>query len=278
MRLVPHDGRLVVDCHDSTARHASERATATLVERLHRKCRLATVLAETNEAVFRATNPRELFEAAVGITVDHGGLVMVWIATVSATGTVEPLAWAGGSAREHLDAIRVSTHDEPAGWGVVGLALRAGEDRCCEDISSDPSMAPFADAAARAGFRSAGAFPLLVDGSAAGVLAVYSSERGYFGEEEMGLVHRLAANVAYGWEALRRRADPRDAEVARRADRRLRAVLSAAPDAIVGVGSDGRIELANAAAERLFGWVATAWRAWGAWPAAWPTTSTTSSG
>jgi PAS domain S-box-containing protein len=48
----------------------------------------------------------------------------------------------------------------------------------------------------------------------------------------------------------------RDVTVARRTERRLRAVLESAPDAILGVDAAGRIELLNAQAERLFGWTA----------------------
>jgi PAS domain S-box-containing protein len=46
----------------------------------------------------------------------------------------------------------------------------------------------------------------------------------------------------------------RDVTAVRRTERRFRAVLESAPDAIVGVDASGRIELLNVQAERLFGW------------------------
>jgi PAS domain S-box-containing protein len=46
----------------------------------------------------------------------------------------------------------------------------------------------------------------------------------------------------------------RDVTVARQTEQRFRAVLSSAPDAIVGVNAAGEIELVNVQAERLFGW------------------------
>ena len=46
----------------------------------------------------------------------------------------------------------------------------------------------------------------------------------------------------------------RDVTVSRRTEHRYRAVLASAPDATIGVDSNGRIELLNAQAEKLFGW------------------------
>ena len=65
-------------------------------------------------------------------------------------------------------------------------------------------------------------------------------------------MHRLAANVAYGWESLQREADLRESEIAQRTAQRFRAVLSAAPDAIIGLSVDGNIQMANNRVYELF--------------------------
>lgn len=80
--------------------------------------RLATVLAEVNEAVYRAEEPEQVFRAATSIAVEHGGFVMSWIGLVEpATGVIVPVAWAGAGAEEYLQRIKVTIGDEPTGRG-----------------------------------------------------------------------------------------------------------------------------------------------------------------
>lgn len=253
VRAFPSPDGLTINFQDSSARHAADRALEALLDQSRRQQRLAAVLAETNEAVFRATSTEELFEAAVRIAVDQGGFVMSWIGVLDPlTGILRPVASAGTAARAYLEGIRITTADEPAGRGVGGTALRTGHEVCSNDIVTDPNMALWRTAAGRAGYRSSGAFPLLVDSQVEGLMSVYAAEPGYFDTEEIALVRRLTANVSYGWESLLREAALRESEVARRTTQRFRAVLSAAPDAIVGVSDAGTIELVNAEAERLF--------------------------
>ena len=254
VRAVPTPGGMTVDFQDSSARHAADRALGALLAQSRRQQRLAAVLAETNEAVFRSTSPDELFAAAVRIAVDHGGFVMSWIGVLDAgSGALTPVAAAGAAAHAYLDNIRITANLEPAGLGPAGVAIRAGTEVCSNDILVDANMALWRGAAAKAGYRSSGAFPLLVGGAVRGLMSVYAEEPGYFDTDEVLLVRRLAANVAFGWEGLLREEALRDSEVARRAAQRFRAMLAAAPDAILGVTPAGVVQLVNARAEHLFG-------------------------
>ncbi len=256
-RVFPSADGLTSYFLDSSERHSSAMEMEALLGHAQHQQRLATVLAETNEAVFRAKSPAELFDAAVRIAVEHGGFVMSWVGVIDESrGAISPVASAGAAAQEYLQGAVISLREDPMGMGVGGMALRSGVDVCSNDILLDENMAPWRDAAARVGYRSSGGFPLTVSGRVAGLMSVYSREPGYFSEERRSLVRRLAANVSYGWESLEREAALRESEIARRTGRRFRAVLSAAPDAIVGVDPQGTIELVNAQAERLFGWTA----------------------
>ncbi len=253
IRVFPSADGLTIVLRDSSARHVADRALEALLAQSRREQRLAAVLAETNEAVFRATSPQELFDAAVRIAVDHGGFVMSWIGILDpGTGDIAHVASAGEGADEYLAVARVTSRDGPYGRGVAGLALRSGAPMCSNDILEDDNMAPWRGPAARVGYRSSGAFPLIVGGDVAGLMSVYAAEPRYFDTEEISLVRRLAANVSYGWESLLREAALRDSEVARRTEQRFREVLSAAPTAILGVGGHRCVEFANGEAGRLF--------------------------
>ncbi|MDA8261333.1 MAG: PAS domain S-box protein, partial [Actinomycetota bacterium] len=257
IRVFPSPEGLTIYALESSEGRSSAAEMEAVLRQSQRQRRLATVLAETNEAVLRAESPEELFEAAVRIAVEHGGFVMSWVGILEQSrGVLVPVASAGAAAHEYLCGPVISVSEDPLGMGVGGLALRSGADVCSNDILLDENMAPWREAAARVGYRSSGAFPLKVSGRVAGLMSVYSAEPGYFSEEERSLVRRLAANVSYGWESLEREAALRESEVARRTGQRFRAVLSAAPDAIVGVDPKGSIELVNSQAESLFGWSA----------------------
>ncbi len=255
VRTLPSPDALTVIYHDATQRRAADEAIQALLGQLQRQRRLATVLAETNEVVFRAGSISELFHAATSIAVDHGGFVMSWIGVVDPeTGALIDVAHAGYGAEEYLRDASITAFDEPHGRGIGGRAVRLGEDQFSHDILVDADMGPWREAAARLGYRSSGALPLSIDGEVRGLLSVYAREPSYFNDHERTLVHRLAANVAYGWEALQREEDLRESDVARRTAQRFRAVLSGAPDAIIGLDADERIEMANDRVRDLFGW------------------------
>lgn len=254
VRTFPSPDALTVVFQDATQRHDADDAIRNLLEQLQRQRRLATVLAETNEVVFRARSVSELFAAATSIAVNDGGFVMAWIGVLDPqTGVLTTVAHAGDGAEEYLRDTSISALNEPHGGGTGGRALRLGQDQFSDDILSDASMAPWRDAAERVGYRSSGGLPLRLDGEVRGLLSVYTREPSYFNDDERNLVHRLAANVSYGWEALQREEDLRESEVARRTGQRFRAILAAAPDAMLALDHDGRIETANDRVHDLFG-------------------------
>ena len=201
--IFPSPEGVTVIFSDATQRHANEQSVRMLLDQLRRQRRLATVLAETNEVVFRATTRQQLFDAATRIVVELGGFLMCWIGELdNSSGDVHPLAWAGVGAREYLGQHQVSARVDATGQGIAGQALRSGVARYSNDVRSDDSMAPWREFAARVGYRSLGGIPLVINGVVRGAMLVYAAEPDYFNEEERDLLQRLVDNVAHGWEAL----------------------------------------------------------------------------
>lgn len=227
-----------------------ERASA---ERLRRLLRLHSTLAGAHEAVLRATTVAELFASACEVAVDNGGFRLAWIGTVRREDQVIVPAAARGPSRSYLDRIVVSAGGGPESRGPVGTAVRLGRPEV-RDVVADPLMAPWRSAALDAGFASVAAFPLALDGGAAGALAVYASEHNYFDAEVIALLERLVENVSYGWQALehdlaRRRSQAELLEQGRRLRQRFE--QTAVPSLTVDL--DGRVKEANPALSAVAG-------------------------
>ena len=191
-------------------------------ERFVRLRRLYSVLVETSEAVLRATTEDELLRVACRIAVEQGGFPMAWVGIVDdAAGVVRKVTSSGAGADGEMDWADVSLHDEGDARGPVGLAARTRRPSSINDINLVEGMEEWRSRARSHGYRSVGAFPILVDDRAAAVIAVYSNEARFFNEEEIRLMCRLTANVAFGWVGVVRDEQRRRSEAARRGSERL---------------------------------------------------------
>ncbi|HUY55088.1 MAG TPA: EAL domain-containing protein, partial [Candidatus Nanopelagicaceae bacterium] len=199
------------DCDDRPvcALTQAENVTAErdLRHRLQQTERLRTALAESNEAMLRATSAAGLWQEACRIAVQHGGLQMAWLGVVGDDGWVAPSAiW--GEDDGYLLHLRTSTRaDVPEGRGPVGIAARSRHPAVFQDIETEPRFRPWLEPARRVGFRGVACFPLVRAKRVRGMLTVYSDEAQFFDDEALNLLARLAANVEFTWETLDDRAE-----------------------------------------------------------------------
>ena len=229
--------------------------------------RLYSVLTHLRQAILRSHSRDSLLHEVCRIAVEDGGFRMAWAGFVNAeTLLVEPVAHFGFEDG-YLGAVRISVREEPEGRGPTGSALRQGRHFICNDIPWDAEMAPWREEAARRGYRSSAAFPLQVQDRPAGVLSLYAAEPGFFDSEYVELLKGVADDVSFALESLERDLLHRRAEQERarllfseqaalalaKAEAKYHELIEATPDAILEVDREGRILLANAATERLFG-------------------------
>ena len=193
-------------------------------EDLHRFNRALRTLSECNLAMVRATTEQELLQKVCNILVDHGGYRMAWAgyAERDEARTVRPIAVAGAD-EGYLASVKISWADEEFGRGPTGTAIRTRMPYVVRNILNDEHFVPWREDAARHGYASTAALPLIVNEQPLGVLRVYAEAPDAVDGEEMELLMELAGDLAYGVQALRTRAERAEAaEALRQSEERFR--------------------------------------------------------
>ncbi|MGC2415446.1 MAG: HD domain-containing phosphohydrolase [Stellaceae bacterium] len=221
VRMPSPDQRLLrASFVDITDRKAAEQA-------LHRLNRTLRTLSSGNEALVRATSEPELLEETCRVIVETGGYRMAWIgiAQHDVAKLITPAAWAG-EIGHYLKNARITWADERRGRGPHGRAIRTGEPQVTQNLRTDPTMAPWQEAARKSGFESSAVLPLKDASGVFALLAIHSAEADAFDADELKLLQELASDLAFGIRGLRE-------QVARKAlDKRWRTSLEATIGAI----------------------------------------------
>jgi PAS domain S-box-containing protein len=205
--------------------------------------RLYLLLTRINEAVARGGDPAKVCAAVCTILVREGGTRSVVVRIQDRIrATLVPLAssgptrgWVGGRSVELASA---QAH-----------SARAGRERrtvLIQDLETE-TLPPGAIEDARAvGVRSSVAIPLLDEGELIGVMTLYAGAHDHFDPELMRMLEQAGASVATLF--VRKRAARQRAE----SEARYGEMLAALPSA-VRVIQDGKVVMANPAAQRLLG-------------------------
>jgi diguanylate cyclase (GGDEF)-like protein/PAS domain S-box-containing protein len=168
-------------------------------ERIRRLNRVHGVLSGINTLIVRVRDRKELFNETCGIAIRHGGFRMAWLGLVDNAGLrVEPVAWAG-DVRNFFDGAPLGLSAARPGYGLVGRALKDLKPELSLDVRNDPRVLMRKACAERA-INSLAVMPLVVNGKAAGVLALYAGDAGFFDEDEMRLLQELAGDVSFAME------------------------------------------------------------------------------
>ena len=207
-RRVTYEGRPAIL---GTVIDVTERKRAEV--EMRRLNRALQAISQCNQALIRARDEPELLGEVCRMILDVGGyrLAGAGLAEHDEGRTIRVVAHAGDEAG-YLQTARLSWGDGEAGRGPAGVAIRTGRPCIIRNALTDPAFAPWRDEAARRGYASVIALPLISEGQALGVLGIYAGEPDAFEEPEVELLTQLADDVAYGMAALRARAEQQRAQ------------------------------------------------------------------
>jgi PAS domain S-box-containing protein len=239
---------LVGISHDITERKREQ-------EELERVNRALKVLSESNQALIHHSEECSLLKDICRIIVDIGGYRFAWIGFAEEDQQKRVRAVANAGHEEgYLDVVDVTWEDTERGLGPVGTAIRTREVSIVRDVLSDPGSTPWSVEAAKRGYASVIALPIIGGEQVLGALAIYAAESDAFDGEEIDLLKELSADLSYGITSLRVRAEHAKAEAALTEERTLlRTLIDNLPDAIFVKDGESRFVITNISLSRLLG-------------------------
>lgn len=200
-------GRVVEQPERSESRKHAEDS----LRRLNRELRAIT---DCNEALMRAVEEPVLLNDICRIVCEDAGYRLVWVGYAEHDDykSVRPAGWAGVEDG-YLKHAGITWADTERGRGPAGTAIRTGRTVYVQDMATSPEFAPWRESALQRGYRSMIGLPLTgADGTVFGVLAIYSAEVNAFTRDEIHLLEELAADLAFGINVLRARAELKRAD------------------------------------------------------------------
>ena len=218
-RRVQYAGRpaALVVLHDLTRRRAMEAQIRARVDDL-------SLLQEASRAFLFGLPSREIPDYLCALVVDRLGFGAACVVLIDPDGRPSP---GGGRACDPAVMIRAYHAGRDATPGAPDAhparrAIHAARPVVVNDVTTDPTYAPWRDAAARLGYRATAAFPLIGGDRVIAVLCVYAPHPGSITPGRADLVQALANLAAIALaealahESIAARADELERAVARR--------------------------------------------------------------
>ena len=181
--------------HDITERKQAEGK----VLRLNR---LYATLSQINQTIVRVREPEALLEEICRVTVKYGQFRMAWIGLVDESDRRVKPAHFAGEEQGYLTNISIDYQDTDAGRGPTGTAIREGYCVICQDIATDPRMAPWREQALQRGYSSSAAVPFRQHNEIIGALTVYTAGPQGFDADDEKLLDEIGSDISFALDTI----------------------------------------------------------------------------
>ncbi len=160
-----------------------------------------SLLQELRKAIDAGRDEAALCEAACRAAVEQGGCRMAWVGMVDPDSrTVRPTAhW--GHEDGYLSTVRITVERDKHSIGPTGTAIRERRPVVNRDFRTVTTSLPWRLEAARRGYLSSAAIPLVLGDDAVGTVNLYAGEPEYFTAERVEAFVALAAELSRGLAA-----------------------------------------------------------------------------
>jgi diguanylate cyclase (GGDEF)-like protein/PAS domain S-box-containing protein len=193
-RLKVIDGRdvIFIVSREVTRQILAERAAS-------RATKIYAALSAANEAIIHSSSPEELFQAVCDAAIESGGMTTAAMLMPRPGSDLMELKAMAGKGRNILEADVISTDPQrPEGRGLIGEAFHTGKPCVTDDYLQDTRTTHWhALVRNHTRLKSAASVPIVRNGRSVGTLYLSSRERRAFDEEIVGLLVRMADNLAF---------------------------------------------------------------------------------
>jgi len=181
--------------NESLRREIEERRAAeALVSKLNR---LYATLSNVNQSLVWIHDTPRLLPEICRVSVEYGQFQFVWLGTMDRSLKrldvhVARTASEGTTQTFDLDKIERAP-------GPTTEAVQTGRPVIHNDLTTDETFDSWL-VGERPDYGSSATFPLLVKGQVVGLFGIYSDDRGYFGDDDIGLLSEMAKDISFALE------------------------------------------------------------------------------
>jgi diguanylate cyclase (GGDEF)-like protein/PAS domain S-box-containing protein len=221
---------------------------------------LYATLSEANNAIIHTRDADSLYREICNLAIEHGHFVFCCISAIdSGTGAIRTVAQAGDD-RAGLARLPVSLDPAlPEGRGPASDAVRSGIPAIVNEVPSNARAAPWQKALRASSVRAFATFPLRRADRIVGALHFYASQPGFFDDDLVSLLGKLALNISFALDNFSREAARRAAEAALQAsEARFRDFTESAAEYVWETDAGGRITFISSQVETVSGYTAEA--------------------